>query len=176
VSGIRSRTQRGAAAVEFALVVPLLVTFIFGIVWTGLAYADHIAVTNAVREGARYGAAADASAGTTWATSVRSRVQQVYADAESSLPNARICVRLIDSSGAVVTAKDGTQASSMGAQCGSPPGSWPPSMASGTCAVEVWASKHRTISLIVFPDMSLTLGANSIAYYGRTVTGCPATP
>lgn len=164
----RARDHRGASAVEFALVMPILVTLIFGTVWTGLAYADHIAVNNAVREGARYGAAADASLAT-WPTSVRDRVKQVYANAESSLGDSQICVRLIDSSNAVL-------ASTMGASCGTIPSAWPPPMAGGSCAVEVWATKPRTIPLIVFPDMHVDVAGNSIAYYGRTVTGCPALP
>jgi len=164
----RDRSEKGAVAVEFALIMPVLVTMLFGMVWTGLAYADHIAVNNAIREGARYGAAADLSS--SWATSVRDRVIQVYANGESSLSNSQICVQLVKS--------DGTVAYSWtGSSCGSAPSTWPPTMASGSCVVEVWAAKPRTISLIVFPDLHVTIGGNSIAYYGRQVTTtCPASP
>lgn len=167
----RKRGEGGAAAVEFALILPVLVMLLFGIITVGLAYADHIAVTNAVREGARYGAAADATSGATWASSVKARVEQVYADSESTLSDAQVCVKLVDSSNI-------TLASSIGASCGSPPGSWPPAtaLAPGSCAVEVWAAKPRVIQLLVFPDMHATISANSLAYYGRTVTGCPALP
>ena len=47
------RDERGAAAVEFALVLPILVMFIFGIVEFGRAYNARIKLTSAVREGAR---------------------------------------------------------------------------------------------------------------------------
>lgn len=166
----RDRSEKGAVAVEFALIMPVLVTMLFGMIWTGLAYADHIAVNNAIREGARYGAAADASTPSTWATSVRDRVIQVYANGESSLTSAQICVRLVKADGTVA-------ASWTGASCGSAPSSWPPTMASGSCVVEVWAAKPRTISLIVFPDLHVTIAGNSIAYYGRQVTNtCTASP
>jgi len=47
--------QRGATAVEFAIVILLFVTIVFGIIEFGLLmYNQHI-VTNAGRDGARYG-------------------------------------------------------------------------------------------------------------------------
>ncbi|MGH9165359.1 MAG: TadE/TadG family type IV pilus assembly protein, partial [Acidimicrobiales bacterium] len=47
------RDQRGAAAVEFALVLPLLLILVFGIVEFGRAYSAKISLTAAAREGAR---------------------------------------------------------------------------------------------------------------------------
>ena len=45
--------ERGAVVVECALVVPLLVLFVFGIVEFGRAYNARLELTSAVREGAR---------------------------------------------------------------------------------------------------------------------------
>ncbi|GMA28822.1 TadE/TadG family type IV pilus assembly protein [Arenivirga flava] len=50
---LRSASEEGAAAVEFALVVPLLLTLLFGIIEFGAAYNAQILVTNAAREAAR---------------------------------------------------------------------------------------------------------------------------
>jgi len=50
-----TRDQNGGAAVEFALILPLLILLIFGIIEFGLLlYNEHI-LTNACREGARAG-------------------------------------------------------------------------------------------------------------------------
>jgi Flp pilus assembly protein TadG len=50
----RSRaTERGAAAVEFALVLPILLMLIFGIVDFGRMLSAKITITEAAREGAR---------------------------------------------------------------------------------------------------------------------------
>ncbi len=49
------KCQKGAAAVEFALIAPLLFTIIFGIIEFGLLFYDKQVITNASREGARYG-------------------------------------------------------------------------------------------------------------------------
>ena len=47
--------QRGTSAVEFAIVLPLLVVFVFGIIEFGLVFYDKAMVTNASREAARAG-------------------------------------------------------------------------------------------------------------------------
>lgn len=57
--------DRGAAAVEFALVLPLLLLLLFGIIDFGRAYHSKVTLTHAAREGARALALApDAAAGT----------------------------------------------------------------------------------------------------------------
>ena len=45
--------DRGAAAVEFALVLPLLLVLIFGMIDFGRAYNQQITLTQLAREGAR---------------------------------------------------------------------------------------------------------------------------
>jgi Flp pilus assembly protein TadG len=49
----KSVTERGAAAVEFALIVPILLVLIFGIVEFSRLYNVQLSLTNAAREGAR---------------------------------------------------------------------------------------------------------------------------
>ena len=51
------RRNRGQALVEMALITPLLVFILLGIVDLGRAYYQYTVMTNAVREGARYVAA-----------------------------------------------------------------------------------------------------------------------
>jgi Flp pilus assembly protein TadG len=48
-----TRSDRGAVAVEFALLLPILLTILLGILEFGLAYNAQITITNAAREGAR---------------------------------------------------------------------------------------------------------------------------
>lgn len=50
---IRARDDRGAAAVEFALVLPLLLLIVFGIVDFGRAYNARITLSHAAREAVR---------------------------------------------------------------------------------------------------------------------------
>lgn len=50
------RNSRGAAAVEFAIVLPVLLLLVMGIIEFGLLMKDYLAVSHASREGARYAA------------------------------------------------------------------------------------------------------------------------
>lgn len=61
---VRRREQRdgGAAAVEFALVVPVLVLLVMGIIDFGLFLSDNLAVKQGIREGAREAVVSDRDA------------------------------------------------------------------------------------------------------------------
>ena len=71
--------QSGAAAVEFALILPVMLLFIFGIIEFGLFMYNKQVLTNACREGARVGIV------------VRSPRSQVNEDAEIRADGAAIC-------------------------------------------------------------------------------------
>jgi Flp pilus assembly protein TadG len=47
--------ERGAAALEFAILLPLFIMFVWGAIEFGLAYYTQEVLTNATREGARAG-------------------------------------------------------------------------------------------------------------------------
>jgi Flp pilus assembly protein TadG len=49
------KNQKGASAVEFAVILPLLVTLLFGIIEFSVLLFDKNVLTNASREGARFG-------------------------------------------------------------------------------------------------------------------------
>ena len=58
----RARDESGAAIIEFALVAPLLLILVWGIIETGRAFYTINSMASAVRDGARYGAACDLGA------------------------------------------------------------------------------------------------------------------
>jgi Flp pilus assembly protein TadG len=49
------KREEGAAAVEFAILLPLLMMILFGIIEFGLVLYNKEVITNASREGARFG-------------------------------------------------------------------------------------------------------------------------
>src|SRR3954463_2655891 len=49
----RLQNDRGQTAVEFALVTPVIIVLLLGIIQVGIAFHDYITVTDAARAGAR---------------------------------------------------------------------------------------------------------------------------
>ncbi|MCA1847120.1 MAG: pilus assembly protein, partial [Actinobacteria bacterium] len=93
----RRDSERGTALVEFALVLPLIMALILGLVTGGSAYNRKLSMTNAVREGSRFGATLDGS--TTWASSVQTRTVEL---ATGDLTTSQVCVQLVKN-GSVVS-------------------------------------------------------------------------
>ena len=94
------RGERGAALVEFALILPIFMTLVLGMFSGGQAYDRKLQMTHASREGARYGAslAEDEifTAPSTWATTVRDVVVERSA---GELTNDQVCVALVAGAG-----------------------------------------------------------------------------
>src|SRR5215470_9165028 len=51
----RRHEERGASAVEFALVVPFLLLIVFGIIVYGMVFAQSLSLSNSARQAARSG-------------------------------------------------------------------------------------------------------------------------
>ena len=124
----RRSTELGAAAVELAMVLPLFLALVLGILTGGIAMDHKIGVTNAAREAARYGAIVPASqcadttkcGGRNWAQ----LVQAVAGDRLSGeVPASQICVALVSGPG---SQSAGAKPGSMGSL---PAGAAPPSAA-----------------------------------------------
>ena len=172
----RARPDRGAAAVEFALVVPVLIMLLLGTVSSGLSYSHSVGLTNAVREGSRFGATADATSASTWADNVIQRVRDTQFD-DPSGKQTTICV---------VLWQVGTGAMSSTGKCSTPAGAPTltvpatttaepavPANATGTCVVRVIAARRFTINigLARWDPVDVT---SSVARYERKdkVTAC----
>jgi Flp pilus assembly protein TadG len=99
----RSRTtprdDSGAAAVEFALVVPFVLLLLFGVIDFGRAYNMQLSLTHAAREGARVAALGGSSASAT------SRTQSTAAPVTGVSVSVTSCpASVLPASDAVVTA------------------------------------------------------------------------
>jgi len=156
----RRRDSRGSNAVEFALVVPLLLALLFGIVTAGFAFSQRISLNESVREGARYGATSLES--TTWATTVEQRTRQL---ATGDLTLGQVCVQLL---------KGPTQSVVRSTPCTVPAPATPSQITAGMaatdCLVKVWAEREAPLVAAPLWAGSITLKPVAFQRYERT---CP---
>lgn len=94
----RARDDRGAAIIEFALVAPLLLVLVWGIIEAGRAFYTINSLASAVRDGARYGAACNLGApgntltltGTACETEIRDMVVTAFQPLGPALNTAQV--------------------------------------------------------------------------------------
>jgi Flp pilus assembly protein TadG len=158
----RRESERGAALVEFALILPVVVSLLLGLVTGGLAYNKKIAMTDAVRGATRYGTTLNDSA--TWATSVRDRLVQLSA---TELTGSDVCVELVRA-GSPNTVVRRWYASAANTSCPSTFGTGPtiPAVDTGYCVVKVWGMKQAKLQTVFFSS-DLALKAGSVGAYER---------
>ena len=161
------RDQAGANAVEFALVLPVLVILLFGIMYGASLFNTQQTVTQAAREGARYGATLPLSEhgdgsfppGDGWYDAVHDRSKSVL-DVDRPLTNPgepSICVRFYDGEGG---SDDNGVAACAGAD------------ASGTvddARVVVYVTRPASLELGVARIGPLTLTARAIGRFEHEI-------
>lgn len=155
----RKRRDRGASLVEFALILPVLVMLLLGMITGGIALNDKQQMTHATREGARYAAVVPHDQtfddGGTWASNVQALI---VARSQGTLETADICVSLVyGNPGTVVSAAHTTNA---GAPCiASQP--YPTDL--NSTRVQVTSSRDATIQLGLFGAYDVTLQSDATA-------------
>ena len=167
---VRERDETGAVIVEFALVVPLLLMLLLGVVTVGITYSHANGLTNAVREGSRFGATADASSSVSsaWADDVISQVRATQFDDPSKVTT--VCVQLwkigtgaVAGTGKCATSAGGPSLTLPGSAAASPP---VPSSPTGSCVVRVIAARKFKIN-IGLTSWDKVFISSSIARYER---------
>lgn len=158
----RFRTDSGVALVEFALVAPLLFALFLGTVTGGLAYNRKLSITDAVREGARFGATLDTDAATypDWVAAVETRTADLSAN---QLKSAQVCVKLVKT-----PSTDLTASSSCPFAANEPP--VPSGVAANTCLVKVWAQREAKLEAVIY-SRTIQLKGSSVARYERNAGG-----
>jgi Flp pilus assembly protein TadG len=83
--------EDGQALVEFALVLPLLVLVLFGVIQFGIAFNNYVTLTDAVRAGAR------SAAVSRFATSPGAEAEDAVRDAAVNLDQDKLSVTVTSS-------------------------------------------------------------------------------
>lgn len=111
----RGHGDEGAALVEFALILPLLVVLLLGTITAGLSINDELQLNHSARDAARYGATVPEDqtfASGTWATNVRLVAVTRFG---GDLSAGDVCVALVSGVTPVPLSSDHTTETSGGA-------------------------------------------------------------
>lgn len=173
----RSPDERGAALVEFALILPLFMALILGMFSGGIAYNQKITITNAVREGSRYGATLPVAPDmATWLRAIAIDVRDnATGDLEDGAGGRRICVayvypdgtKLLDRTSHVVvtTAAIPAVVTSVMGPCTLPNGAtFTDGMPDDQRRVNVVASRSAKLEALIF-SRALTLQGQSVTRF-----------
>lgn len=157
-------SERGAALVEFALILPVFMMLVLGMFSGGIAYNHQSSLANSAREAARYGATvAEAQCtptsncgGQTWAQMVQSvAVERSNGD----LTTAGVCVALVSGPGNAPVATDSAHTTAGGTSpC------YVDNSADTAKRLQVTGSRPDTLEALFF-SMNLTLHAQATAKY-----------
>lgn len=155
--------ERGAALVEFALILPVFMALVLGMFTGGVAYNRKLSMTNAVREGARFGATLPAS-DASWATKVASRVEDL---SSGDLDDATdICAKLIQV-GTAPPLHESCPAALASLEPGNPSGT-----TVGQCLVKVWGARTSDLQVFFF-SRTVNLRSKTVARFERPDTASP---
>ena len=112
------RNDRGASAVEFALLAPLFFMLTFGLITGAIMLNRQNNLTHSAREGARYGAtlpvdqfnaSCGAGSGTCWANHVRDlALERAFGEIDLAQTGHEICVSLVEGDPAAVVSIGGS--------------------------------------------------------------------
>jgi len=87
---VNARNEEGQTAVEFALVAPILIIMLLGIIQFGIAFHDYVTLTDAARAGARKAIVTRLSGGDVTVA------QQAVRNAAGSLDQSKLGVSVTD--------------------------------------------------------------------------------
>jgi Flp pilus assembly protein TadG len=152
------RSESGAVAVEFALIVPLLIALLLAIITGGVAFSRSVSLNDAVRAGARVGATKAITVSDTWAADVQSATTAASAD---GLVAANVCVLLVKGPSSSLV-----RASSPSCTLAPVPAT-PTGLAATDCVVKVWGQRPVTFNAL-FVNSSVTLKRAAVLRYERT--------
>jgi hypothetical protein len=157
--------ERGAAAVEFALLASLLFMLIFGSISAGISFSRSNALQTAAREGARFAATfpgGSSAADDGWFdTIIDTTVAAGLGDLNDGVPGRTICVAFIDGSGTKNRVLDSANGRTSGStEC----------ISGGDglsdTRVQVTASRESEIQAVVFA-IDITVSGDAVARYER---------
>lgn len=163
-----SRDESGAALVEMALVLVLLVMLLVGTISAAVAFGRHNSIQNAAREASRYGATLPGTVDLAWLQSVVGVAKAAASgDLAAAVPGQYICVAIGNgylggNSFQSATEVAGVPSSLLSDDCFAAPDGLP----EGEMRVQVVTERDTTIQVVLF-NADVTISADAAARYER---------
>ena len=158
----RPNDQHGAVALEFVIVLPLLVALLMGIVTAGLGYNNVLGLADGVREGARFGATTPNTSA--WGATVQQQTIDLTALNRTGhvavVASSMVCAQLVKAPTTIV------QGTTNCPGAGPAPAN-PASVPAGTCLVKVWGKIPVTLTFILIPTQTIQVERHSVSLYER---------
>ena len=156
-----SRSDSGAAMIELALTLVLLVMLLVGTVTSAIALGQQNSIQNAAREGSRFAATLPGPLDTTWLQTVRDVTRAAaLGDLETTVQGQFICVAYVDGSNDTRLTDTGGVEALAATECFSD------GRPAGEPRIQVVAQRDTSIQAIVF-TADVTLSAPAAARYER---------
>lgn len=157
------RHDGGAALIEMALVLPILIMLLVGTVSAGIAYNHQLALTHAAREGGRYGATLPVDSMSGWLDIVIDQtVQDATGALDDGVPGRYVCVAYVHPAGMSandMTARRELMADSSTADASAP--CYSDGRPDSERRVQVVVERNNEFSVVFF-STTLTLDANAV--------------
>lgn len=154
---------------EFAFILPVLLSLLFGIITGGIAFSRNIAVDNAAREAARYGATLPVDSMSDWLNTVADvAIGSATGDLDDGDPGRSVCVAYVHPDGGdpadqttrLVVDAVGARTVSVGSEC------FADGRSNSERRVQVQLQRESDL-IVVLWDRTLTLRGESTARFER---------
>lgn len=153
--------SKGAALVEMALILPLLLMLLVGTVTAAMAYGRDNSIHNAAREASRFGATLPGPIDATWLGTVRDVARAAASgDLNAAVAGQYICVAYVDG------ASDTRLTDTGGVEAPSAEECFDDGRPDGEARVQVVTSRESRIEAVLF-RMDVTLQADAAARFER---------
>lgn len=174
----RKTGERGAALVEFALLLPLLLMLLIGIVSVGVAYNHQLSLTHGAREATRYAATlpvsnfnSEADPMAAWLEEVADRaIESASGSLDPGTPGWEVCVAYVHPNG---TLADDSTTSRTETESGASAGTtscFVDGRPNTERRVQVVAQREVDFNVVVFTQ-TLTLDAEAASRYEAALGG-----
>lgn len=158
----KTRSDSGAAMVELAMVLGLLVTLLVGTVTAAIAFSQQNSIENAAREGSRFAATYPDEGDPNWLPTVIDVARAAgVGDLDATVPGQFICVAFVSDNGTVTALRE-----SGGVQTGSSSECYDDGLGNSESRVQVVTGRDSEIQAVFF-SVDLDLQAQAAARYER---------